>query len=297
MRAILAMPAMLLALGVAPNVHGQSSGDDHRRTITRNLPVGVFVIHVEGTSPLRVMQPGIELDDGLIGFRGRRVAVDGSWTARWDYVADLDPREGASIKGACSFQNKSSGKLNVDMQMLLPIDPVIDNACVVRGSVALRVAFDGDGGTMDIPLGMAGWHALIDGKPLKTCKKGPMVLAGVANTIAETSEEFGLKVEGEVGPGVNNGFGSQHQFRISSGEVVTCLTHLILEGSAADFLRRRDTHVPVSIGASTSRLKISLSGQRASGRTGSRSPGRNDKGTLIVRPAHIRDHNVVEGVK
>ena len=288
MRTIHALAVCLSSLAWVAPAHGQELASSRNEGSHARSLVGIFEIQVDGQAPLRVRQPGIELGDGRIGFRGERTAPDGSWKVRWDYSADLDPRETASIKGSFTFRNATSQKSSLRLKMSLPIDPVIDNACVLGGSATIAVAFDGDGGTLEVPRGEACWIAQLDGRPLASMKKGPLVLTGVANSRAVTSARIGVGDIGVRGDGVGDGFGSQHQCRISGGETVTCTTHLVLQGEDADLRRRRDTRRPVSIGGGQTRLTINLSGKSVPGRRG-QATSRNGKGTLTVRPAYISD--------
>ena len=287
---------VLLTLGTVV-VHTPVYNDSPvvEQLVVEGNPVGVFWVHVHGSEPLHFKQSGKLLDSGFMGYEGEHKAANGSWVARWKYEADLDPHGTASIRGSFSFMNTSLEKTRVDLRMALPISPVIGKQCVVGGRLAMKLQFDSDGGVLEVPASESGWATMVDDEVVSALHSGPLVMTGVADGIANMNSEFGVTTNGLAGPSVEDGFGVRHSFRISSGDMVTYASAIVLAGSEEDFLRRRETRTPIAIGTGEDRMKIDLSNSRGRSSRARKSAAGTGRNTLVVRPAHTRDHNIVEG--
>ena len=250
---------------------------------------GVFEINVEGLAPIRIVHAGTPEGEGLLRYEGKERASDGSWDVRWSYLADLDPNGKASIRGFAQFANRSSEKRAVELRLALPINPVIGNKSQLCGKFTVSFEMDEGGGVLDVPAHQTGWMAMVDEEAVKALHPGPFVIRGAETGTAKTTAGFGGHTPSVESPSVEDGFGVRHHFRISCGDAVTYTSELVLAGAKEDFLRRRETRTPITIGEGEGRLLINLSNSRRS--------SLREQGKLVVRPAHIRDHNSIGRVK
>ena len=250
---------------------------------------GVFEINAEGSAPIRIVHAGIREGEGLLRYEGQERASDGSWDVRWSYLADLDPNGKASIRGFAQFANRSNEKQTVKLRLALPINPVIGNKSELGGKFTVSFEMDEGGGVLEVPAHQAGWMAMVDEEAVKALHPGPFVIRGAEKGMAKTTAGFGGDRTSVESPSVEDGFGIRHHFRISCGDAVTYTSELVLAGAKEDFLRRRETRNPITIGEGEGRLLIELSKSR-------RAPLRK-QGKLVVRPAHVRDHNSIGRAK
>lgn len=254
-------------------------------SITRKAPIGHIEIRVDGSDPIRIAQAGVPGEGADVRFVGEKLASDGSWHAQWSYLADLNPKGNASIRGYAKFSNRSKERRTVQLILELPIDPVIGKESQYGGTFSVSLEMNQDGGVLEVPGTQAGWNVLIDHKVVNSLHKGPFAMRGKAKGVARTSAGLGSPMPTEKGPCVEDGFGVCHQFRLSPGDAVTYTSELMLGGDELNFLRRRETRTPILIGRGDERIMIDLSN--------SKQRTKRIKGTLELRPAQARDQNTV----
>ena len=241
-------------------------------------PVAVIRLVVDEGRTASIKVPGRIEPEGL-RFKGTHRLGETGLAIAYDWLADLDPRGGATCKGRFQVSNEGDADRRLMLEVRFPLDPLIVEEARLGGSVDVRLTLDEGGGKVEIPSGEALWTVLVDGRPVRALHPGPFVMGGARRGESRVDGSFGAPYPSFVTSPITDGVGMRHQLGLTEGESIRFDCDLHVVGAPENFVRRRSTE-PVRIGASEERLRIDV-GRRAGPRNRgsvSRSRGSRESG-------------------
>ena len=236
--------------GLAPSVCGvmtEGSASERAPGDPETAIQAIVTIRVDDAEPLHIVCKGTEFGSADLRFSGRCLAENGDWIACWNYTADLDPNGSAGVVGDVAIANMSDDRRAFRFRIDFPMDPLIANGSAIGGMMSATLKMDADGGSLSVPFGSSGWSALIDDDTVRDIHPGPFAMQGTGTGTAMVNASFGMPTPDLPAPGVDDGFGIRHCFRLTSGDTAIYATSLFVAGEPNDF-RARPTRVdPVRV--------------------------------------------------
>lgn len=197
------------------------------------LAGGLELSEVESHEPvgLRIVVDGETVFDepltdggGPPGF----LALTGStskanWTVSWSFEIDPDPTELLVFEGAFEIDNFDTFERSFDIQLNVPVCPVIVGPTEIHAEAEVSLRTNGNGGRLSCFESPSLWRMLADGESVAELIYAPFFLSITGAGLAATSEDFGLS-QPEAGPEAAHTIGVQHVFDLTDGEQATIAT-------------------------------------------------------------------------
>ena len=138
-------------------------------------------------------------------------------TLSWNITGDPDPQ----ISGNLVVENPFMPIIEVVLEVLLPIAPLLPGGTELLGSAGVGLTTDSNGGTVASINGVPIWQALIDGAPVTGASLffAPFELSNSGLGSSSSSANFGIPIP-VIGPAALDTIGIRISFSVTQNDQV-----------------------------------------------------------------------------
>lgn len=192
-------------------------------------PTASVSIAIDELDAKEFLIPGVQLPDGR--FKYTYEYVDSSGVVVWvNHTVDSLNNPTAAITGQVKYSNLTSVAHTVNAQIVFQACPIIPGGTLFGGSVTMLVVTDANGGGVTCAEGApAAWQATINGTPWHNVFSCPFQMTKTGSGSLQTSTQFGTPVPSKPGPATAENLGLNHAVNITSGEVLTVTSMLVVK--------------------------------------------------------------------
>jgi hypothetical protein len=210
-------------------------------TATADMPITI-TLAVDDGPMIFIEKDYTEKNNGVFHYIGEYLDPNGQWRASWNYSIDPDAGDDASMLGSARVVSTSNQSHDFMFRIEVPLCPQIEQESIAGAFVVVAIQTNHAGGTMSNVGSNAIWSMLADGQVAKELFHPPFLLGSTGSGSASLTNQFGVPMPSYHSVPFEQTVGLQHVFRLTSGDIATFDTTLVV-GALDDLDLRSCEHL------------------------------------------------------